>query len=290
MENMLTFITPDNYILNAYYLGPEKTDSIFIFVHGLSSSMFGIENLSKYLKTDKYGVLTFNNRGNGIISKIRKLNPESKKGYDSELIGSAHEIFTDCVCDIEGAINYALENKFKNIYLVGHSTGCQKIVYSASILQDKYKQLKGLMLLAPISDYAAIKHLEPKNKITKAYKYSLKKIKKGKGHEMLPTKIWDGLHDAQRFISLNDPNSEEEIFCYSQDKKPETLMKVKLPIIAIVGEQDQFLDRSAYDLMDWFKKYLKNNDATSVISEADHGFTSKEKEVSEVVLRYIDSI
>ena len=67
-------------------------------------------------------------------------------------------------------------------------------------------------------------------------------------------------------------------------------MKVKLPIIAIVGEQDQFLDRSAYDLMDWFKKYLKNNDATSVISEADHGFTSKEKEVSEVVLRYIDSI
>ena len=288
MQKIINFITPDNYILNGMYSGPEKAQSVFIFVHGFTASMFSVEILGDYFQSNNFGVMSFNNRGFGYISKIRKLDPESDKKYKSVSIGGAHEVFTECVNDIDGAINWAIENKFKNIYLVGHSTGCQKIVYSASKLQDKYKELKALILLAPISDMAATRNLVPKRVINKAYKYAEKQIQKGKPHQLLPEKLWEGVIDAQRFISLNDQSSEEEIFCYSQENKtPKTLKSIKLPIIAIVGENDQFLDRSAEELMIWFKDNLKVGDGTSIIRDTDHGFTAKEKETSEVINKFL---
>ena len=37
--------------------------------------------------------------------------------------------FTDCLLDIEGAINYAKEKGYKDIILEGHSYGCNKVIY-----------------------------------------------------------------------------------------------------------------------------------------------------------------
>ena len=115
----------------------------------------------------------------------------------------------------------------KEIYLAGHSTGCQKSVYYAIKKADR--AVKGLILLAPISDYAAERMRNTKGTLLRATTVAQKLVKAGKKHDLLPKNVWHGVIDAQRFLSLYTPTSAEEIFSYAQPKKnPSVLKKVKV--------------------------------------------------------------
>ena len=69
-------------------------------------------------------------------------------------------------------------------------------------------------------------------------------------------------------------DSEEEIFGYSQENKnPRTFQSVKLPILVVFAEKDEYLDRPISELQEWFKEkaeLLKID--FSIIEGADHGF------------------
>ena len=70
-----------------------------------------------------------------------------------EYIGSWNEDFKNTDEDVEAYINYAEKNKYKNIYLAGHSLGANKIIYYLSRNHDK--RVKKYILLSP----ANITHL-----------------------------------------------------------------------------------------------------------------------------------
>ena len=60
-------------------------------------------------------VLTFSNRGASKMSKVKKrLIERRKKGSTSFFNGRAQEeVFTDCVDDIQGAVNLAKQKELK---------------------------------------------------------------------------------------------------------------------------------------------------------------------------------
>lgn len=274
-------ITPKKYKLGGLWFGPARPKQVIIFTHGLASSALNQHPLVEPWVDKNTAVITFSNRGHDKITKLRRV-ANTKKGYTSILAGEAHEVFTDCVDDIQGVIDFAKQQGVKEIYLAGHSTGCQKSVYYASKGADK--AVKGLILLAPMSDYAATVMLEGEAKLAKATKTARAMVKVGKKHELLPHAIWNDVVDAQRFLSLYTPDSVEEIFSYAQPKKnPSALKKVQLPMLVILGENDEFGDRPVKDIAAWFEKHVNSNSKVQILPDVLHGFFGGEKKAAKMV-------
>lgn len=282
---IIQITTPKKVLLNGAIFGPEKPKNIFIFVHGLASDFFSKLDLYEQLVNKDTAVLAFNNRGTGIISGMKKLTTKNKKGFQYITAGMAHEVFTDCYDDIAGVLESARNTGAKNIYLMGHSTGCQKSVYF--LAKNKTQKIAGLIMLAPLSDYADVATFIDKKVYNRALSYAKKLVERGRPHELLPLEIWPRLMDAQRFISLFTPDSVEEIFSYTTGKAPRLLKKVLIPTLVVFAGQDEYADRPVQELLDWFKRESKSRKLQAeVIANSMHNFSGHSEKLGQLIKRW----
>jgi alpha-beta hydrolase superfamily lysophospholipase len=287
----VNFTTSDKLTLPGLLHLPEKPAGVCIFIHGLTGDVFGKLGLTltEHLSQQGYGTLLFNNRGAGIVSKFKKIDKRKAKGYESQTIGTAFEDFRESAIDIQAAVDYLKKQKIKNICLVGHSTGCQKSIYYLA-QRGKQKQIQAVVLLAPVSDYAAFKR-DLGDKLQLPVLYAKKLIADGKGGSLLPKDIFSEMVSAQRLVSLATVESEEEIFTYASDKNPVTLQKVTTPIMAIFGELDEYNDRPVLALVEWFEENLAaKKKRVEWIEGATHSFTDKEERVARLITSWLTAL
>jgi alpha-beta hydrolase superfamily lysophospholipase len=274
-------VTPKKFLLRGLWLGSRKPKRVIVWVHGLGSSMYSRMEIMERLLDRDTAVLSFNNRGHDVVAKISK-----QTGHKSILAGAAHEVFTDCVDDIQGAINFVRAQGLKEIYLAGHSTGCQKSIYWAHT--KKGKGVKGIILLAPVSDWAAEMKLQGAKKIARAGAAARALVRAHKKHALLPESLWHEAFDAQRFLSLYTPDSAEEIFSYAQPKKnPRVLKSVHIPVLVLWGEQEEFADRPAKEVAAWFENNLQGKHQVVIVSGAGHSFHSAEDKVARCIREFM---
>lgn len=279
--NLMEFTTPKNVSLRGFWLGPLHPKRVIIFVHGLTGSAFSRTHLLSEVTDGNTAVLTFNNRGHDVVSLISQ-----KKGAKSTSIlgGSAHEVFTDCIDDIDGAIRYVRRMGIKDIFLAGHSTGCQKIVYYMA--KQKKPYIKGIILLAPLSDYAGERK---KPQLRRALAAAKRLVKAGKKHELLPPGTWWAPYDAQRFLSLYSPDSVEELFPYAQPSvKPKLFASITTPTQVFLARDDEYADRPAEEIRKWFMDFSKARTIEShVIWKTGHSFSGQEVQVAKAIRQWI---
>lgn len=281
--SLFSFLTPKKLKLNGVWLGTSKPKTLYIFLHGLGGSVFSRAPLNTLLASGQEAVLAFNNRGSGTINYLKQGGGGKQKYFPA---GVAHEVFADCLDDIDGALAYARSRGVKRIFLLGHSTGCQKSIY---YLAKRPKTIvKGAILLAPISDYADVLRKSNKAVYSRALAWAKRLKAKGKPHELLPANVWPAPLDAQRFLSLYTAESIEEIFTYASNKKPVTLKRVKKPILSILADEDEFADRPAIEIKAWFDEQLKpgKNNFSAIIKGVVHSFEGGEKEVVTLIRRW----
>lgn len=274
------FLSPKRFRFDGLWFHNPKAKKAIIFIHGLGGKMFWPEVVYR-LADDQTSVLTFNNRGHDIVSSLKRVD---KNGKTSRVLaGAAHEVFTDCVDDIQGAINFCRKQGVKKIILVGHSTGCQKSVFYLAKTKNQ-KQISHIVLLCPISDYATMIKFE-KARVKLVEKLARRLVKSGKPHQLLPTNIWPFLHDAQRFLSLYTKDSIEEIFSYASPKqKPKILQKVKVPMTVVLADKDEYMDRPLDDIVSWFESVLVNQQfGIKIVKDANHGFVGQEQQVIKLI-------
>lgn len=276
--------TPKGVLLHGLWFGPKKPRRAFVLVHGLTSSAFSTARVLPLVDA-KTAVLTFNTRGHGLANDI-KTKATSKKPL---IGGSAHEIFIDCVDDIDGAIRACKKQGVKDIFLIGHSTGCQKSIYWASKRKGG-NGVKGIVLLAPISDYASHKHLLGEKLLREGVEYAWRAVHRGRAQEMMPAK-YAGVFpcDAQRFLSLYTPESAEEVFSYAHEKVPQALRAVRIPVHLVLAEKDEFSDRPAEQIAAWFALHTRALH-TSIIRGSNHFFKKKEKGIAQEVRRFVERV
>lgn len=278
--------TPKKYILDGLLLGSEKTKTVFIFMHGLGGSLFSQMKLADSLVSKNNSVIVFNNRGFGTINRIKKINKKNFKGYENITAGFAHEIFTDCIDDIDGAVNYALKIGAKEIVLVGHSTGCQKSVYYLS--KRKKSKVSGAVLLAPMSDFADMFAFTELKKYKKLIDTAKSMVKNNKSSELMPSNLWSIPTDAQRFLSLFSPESTEEIFSYASGKEPIILKSVKKPLLIVLAGNDEYKDRPITEIFSWFKNVLINKkNEIKIIDKAPHNFIDHVFELEGIIKKWL---
>lgn len=288
----LSFLTPNKILLNGLWFGPEHVETAYIFVHGLGSNAFSHHELLIPLSNSKTGVFFFNNRGHDTVTRIKKMDQRKKRGYRSITAGCAHEVFTECVDDLEGALNEVKRRNAKKIILVGHSTGCQKSIYYLS-QRNTQINIAGVVLLAPLSDYADYQKFTPPSVNEKLVAKAEDLVKNGKPHQLLPFELFEKIPaifcDAQRFLSLYTPDSPEEIFCYAQKNKiPKTLQKVKISLLVLLAEHDEYRDRPMKQLANWFTQNNRSKQfAVKIITNASHSFWGKEKKVIDQIRSFV---
>lgn len=278
---VVEIITPKKFVLNGLWFGPQKPKRVVVWVHGLGSSMFSKLKIVDELVDGKTAVLMFNNRGAYKVASVNRTNGTYIKG------GAVHEIFTDCLDDIQGAVNFVRRTGVKNIYLAGHSTGCQKTMYWAA---KKGRGIRGIIILAPMSDYSAELMSQGKRVIQKAVAVAREYVKKGKQHVMLPENVWSWpwIADAQRFLSLYTGKSAEEIFTYwDPSANPRTLKSVRIPVLVCLAEKDEFADRPAKKIAAWFDTNIRAPHKVVIVPKVGHGFKGGEKMVAREIHKFI---
>lgn len=96
--------------------------------------------------------------------------------------------------------------------------------------------------------------------------------------------------DAQRFISLYSGESAEEIFTYWNSKRnPKTLRSVLLPVLVLLAEKDEYADRPAKKIGDWFAEHLKVGDRVVVVPRVKHSFKGAEKQVAKLIKGFMQA-
>ncbi len=286
------FETPRQFLLAGLWFGGERPRQAFIFVHGLGGSAFSHQDWLAPLAGRRNAVLYFNNRGHDTVAGLRQMSRTSKPGHPYACAGVAHEVFTDCVDDLQGAVNLCRRQGTRRIYLAGHSTGCQKIVYYLSRARTQAR-IAGAVLLCPISDYAGARHTNEARR-HRAERVARRLARNGRGHELLPVRLWPGpgatdcqALDAQRFLSLYTPDSAEEIFTYAQPGKiPRALRKIKIPLQVILAGADEYADRPAENLAAWFAANMRSCRAEiQIVTGASHSFQGHESQLMRLLRR-----
>lgn len=283
LAHVIRIVTPKKFVLDGFWFGPASAKRVIVHVHGLGSSAFSCSVVREWVGRDT-AVVTFSNRGHDAVARVKRLRPDGK--HDSITSGSAHEVFTDCVDDIQGAVDFVKAAGVRDVILSGHSTGCQKIVYYAARTAAKPdRAVRGLILLAPISDYAGTEERVGKRVYARALAAATKAVRSGKPHALLSEKVWARPIDAQRWLSLYTPGSAEEIFTYAQPRRaPRTLRRSKLPLLVLLAEKDEYADRPALDIARWFAANSNAGCGTvQIVPDVGHGFTGAEKPVRRLV-------
>ncbi len=282
--HLVEIVTPKKVVLNGLWFGPKKARRVFVFVHGLSSSAFSMGGLRDALATKEDAVLVFNNRGFEILSGAKRLE---KGGVPSWVpAGCAREIFTDCVDDIAGAFALAKKSGAKDIFLVGHSTGAQKIVYALS--RKGAPRASGAILLGPLSDQAAARAAGARKAARRQSVLAKRRMASGHPHELLPPLEGFLPADAQRFLSLYTPGSPEDLFpYYDAARKPHGYSSLTLPVLALFAGEDEHADRPAEEIEAWFRKHSHSRHfASLIVPGVGHSFKGGEKRIASAVRRF----
>ena len=91
---LLSFVTKDGLILDGFLVGPKKSNTCVVYIHGMTGNFYGhgVLHLALANKLKKLGISLFaiNTRGHDAVSIIRRKN---KRGKDHLTAGTELEKF-----------------------------------------------------------------------------------------------------------------------------------------------------------------------------------------------------
>jgi|SRR3989344_4351063 len=288
--------TEDGLTLPGYLYESSGSKKAAIYLHGNgSSSVFYKDDLKeeqvRALNEKKISYLLFNNRG---AHYIKKLDVEDKNGnVERRRFGMAYEKIKDCIQDIDGAIKYLEGRGYNEFYLIGESTGANKIcVYH--YYKTKNKVSKYIMLSG--GDDTGIYYNElSKKRFYKLLKEAKDKIRKRKGEEIICELLPEEIFSYIGFYDIANPDGDYNCFPFLEVMKNIKLSKKKLfrhfksidkPTIVIYGEKDEYAWGDVPKIVNILKKQ-KPEFEYKIIREADHSFSKHQIELSKTMANWL---
>lgn len=272
--------TADDLLLDGMVLHPRgKKKTALLWIHGLSGTFYHqrviLHELSRSMGRLGVGVAALNNRGFGIVSRSNK-----------HTVGVAFEDFRKCVLDLRAMISRMTLMGYRNVVLVGHSTGANKAVYYFSKTRDR--RVKGLVLAGGLSDIAAeLKTRAGAQMLRTAVRTAERLVASNRERELMI--VGGKYYSASRVVSLYKPHQAEDVFPVYDPKGRWTAMRsVRAPTLVVFGGRDEHMDRSAKELIKLYRSKMPgvtSYDGT-VIGGADHGFKGRERQFAAAVSRW----
>lgn len=293
--DILYIRTEDRLRLQGVYYEPEEKHTCVLFIHGMSGNF--IENyfghiVGKHLSSKGLAFIYAHNRGYNHINDIATQEVKDDGGYKTVRNGASFERFKECIYDIDGWIKKCEELGYKNIILVGHSLGCNKVIY---YLNKKIpKSIKGLILASPPDMVGLVKKPDYQSNYEELLKEAKKNLKNGKPQKILSTKIWDWYYlSSQTFLDLFEEGSAADNLpvLRNPDKFPQ-LAKIDIPILGIMGEHDDIAIKTLKEDLDLIASKATNCPFFSkqFIKGGNHNYERQEELFAKVIYDWVQKL
>lgn len=285
--------TKDGLSLPGLLFSPQSSTKAAIYLHGNggSSAFYAHDfTLAEELNKNNIAFLRFNNRGAELIKRltVKKDNQEESKYF-----GAAYEKIKECIEDIDGAVSFLEQKGYQEIYLVGNSTGANKIcVYNYYKPQNKIAKY---ILIAPGDDTGIHYDYLGKEKFYQFLNKAKEKIDEGAGEEIICELLPREIISWQSFFDVCDPDGDYNVFPFYEvinniklSKEPlfRHFKSIKKPSLVVYAELDEHARGNARGIIEILKKHQPEF-VYKIIPGADHRFREKKKELAEVITSWL---
>ena len=275
----VTLKATDGIINKGLLYNGEKTNKIIISIHGMATNCIKKrdEEIAKKAHEIKVDFLTFNNRGSEIVKYISYEHGKRKLG------GTAFENVEECYYDIVGAINFCIQKGYNEIYLLGHSLGTTKIVYTYNkLIENKEEKtlnkIKKVILLSLI-DIPKVLQIYLNKDFANLLTYAKNLEKEHMENILMPEKsfihpisVKTFLKYARDFENINFARYSDEIYNFDE------LNKIKVPLFMRWGDTNEMVLQNLEDLCNKLKKKINNKNLDiGYIKGANHSYKGKEE-------------
>lgn len=289
----IQFSTADGLSLPGLLFAPRNTTKAAIYLHGNGgSSAFYTHDftLAEEFVKNNIAFLHFNNRGAELIKRLtqEKNNTEESKNY-----GAAYEKIKECVEDIDAAVSFLLQKGYSELYLIGNSTGANKIcVYNYYQPQNKITKY---ILLAGGDDTGIYYNQLGKDKFYKLLKKAKQKVAHGSGEDLVYELLPGEIISYQSFLDIADPDGDYNTFPFYEhinnlrlSSQPlfRHFKSIKIPSLVVYGELDEYNWGDTKRIIN-ILKLQESQFAYEIIRGADHRFQDKKKELADVLIKWL---
>lgn len=216
------------------------------------------------------------------VSVIQPLLSSSYTGFGtSSLEQDAQELTS--------LIEFLIDREMKSIILLGHSTGCQDILW---YLKHHYKpehDVKRVILQGPLSDRDYFSTSLPN--YTELLNWAAAKVGSNRGDEVYPRIVCNAPMTAYRLYSLLAPLGDDDFFSLDLNvsERRNKFGTIPVPVTVAFSAMDEyFSDSSKYEALGRsFKEACEMIDILKVIPNADHAISQPDAQqffYDEVVL------
>jgi pimeloyl-ACP methyl ester carboxylesterase len=271
------------------YEPPKRTTRAVVFLHGTGGSSVFESRRTNALAAPflEAGIawFPFNNRGAHLMRR-------AGDGFG----GMAYELIRDAVFDIEGAIRELRRRGYREITLVGHSTGANKVaVYDA---RTKRNFARRYVLLAGGDDTGLLYEQLGKHRFEAALKKAKAMIHERRGDELAPPSVSKLPMSWRSFYDMANPNGDYNVFPFLEVMRQVRLSRlprfrhlrgIRKPTLILYGDRDEYcygdVPRCVAALADALGP--KPNIEIGILENADHGFSGREQELGALIAEWM---
>ena len=272
--------TVDGLMLPMVHFESKEKDICVICIHGMCGTI--VDNYfatvwGKILSEKNIGFIYEHNRGHSIENDIVMKDGSFKR------CGCMYEIFEDCIYDIDLAIQTAKDKGYKKIILLGHSYGCNKVIY---YYYKKHPNILGI-ILASAPDMIG-SHLLVELDYKELLKESKENIDNNEPTKLLHKMIEDYMYmsSATYYNWYNENSNLNNLPVISNKEHWEQFETIEVPILTFSGsnEEDYYLQ------LDLLKDKALNckKFEYKIIEDTGHTYKNKELEVANLIFDWIN--
>ncbi len=268
-----------------------------VFLHGTGgASVFDSKRtnlLAEELVARGIAFLPFNNRGAHLVKRLRIRRGRRSR---SQAGGAAHELIRDCVKDIDGAARFLRRRGVREMFLIGHSTGANKIaVYDHYKMRNPFRKY---VLLAGGDDtgmsYAAL----GERRFHAALERSRAMIAEKRGDDIVPPRISAQMISWRSLRDVINPDGDYNVFPFLEVTRGLSLSRrgrfryvraIRKPALFVYGDRDEY----CYDDVAGCVRVLADaigpnpNSEIVVMEDATHGFSGREHELGSLIAEWL---
>lgn len=294
---LVRFAASDGVELSGLLFEPKRaTKRAAIFVHGTGgASVFDAKRTN--LLADRFvreglAWFAFDNRGAHLV---RRLKARRGTRIRSVMGGMAHEKIREAIHDLDGAIAELYRRGYRDVTLVGHSTGANKIA-----VYDHYRpgnRARRYVFLGGGDDTGLLYDRLGARRFADALVRARGRITAGRGDELVPPSLFGLPLSWHSFLDMANPDGDYNVFPFVEGirgirlaRRPFRFLKgIRKPSLVIYGENDEYcfgdVSRCASILATALNDRL--NFELAVMSNAGHGFSGCEEELGDVIAAWM---
>ncbi|HUD11717.1 MAG TPA: alpha/beta hydrolase [Candidatus Saccharimonadia bacterium] len=299
---LATVTASDGLMLPALWYEPAVASKrLMAWLHGMGSSgiFYSVEHtnaLAEAFVSSGTAFLGLQNRGGGMLQGLKYYDQNGVS--QRRLQGTSHELIAECVHDIEGAVTFAREQGYSELYLGGHSTGANKVaLFNYLCPQNPFS---GYVLYGGGDDTGLFYEQLGAERYQKALTLSKRMVKSGHGADLAPFDLLDDYFSFQSTCDILDPDGAYNTFPFYESQSGSRLgtkplfqeyKSIDKPTLVIYGADDEYCKPNAAAAVEMLKRESSNPSKFSfqLIPNADHGGHPSEGVVAEAIAKWLNS-